>query len=195
MTITKAEAAGIAAGLRDVQAGRVQPLADIRRDLQNQAGKADPATDGIHRSNARAMQNRQQAEKRRQPERAEQAAIVQLLESLGAKVYVLGTTRRKGDYQGSMQTPGIGDLYVFLPLHAAARLVHQRHSMALWVEVKAKRGRPSEDQLLFQDWCLASGVHHVLGGLDAVQNWLVDHGWLRESERRHVDGQRTMEGQ
>jgi hypothetical protein len=49
-------------------------------------------------------------------ERAEQSHIVQLLRTVGGQVYVLGTTRRRGDYAGTMQTPGLPDLLAFLPV-------------------------------------------------------------------------------
>ena len=39
-----------------------------------------------------------------------QSDIVKLLETVGAAVYRIGTTRKKTDHQGTMQTPGIPDL-------------------------------------------------------------------------------------
>lgn len=120
--------------------------------------------------------------KPRIPEKAEQAAIVQLLESLGAKVYVIGTKRRKNDYQGTMQTPGIPDLYVSLPVQGT----QTRCLIDLWVEVKAKGGKPSPEQIEFQERCSDADVRHVMGTCDDVQNWLVDHGWLSETQRRHA---------
>lgn len=130
----------------------------------------------VNISNLRAMNNRQ----RQSPEKAEQAAIVQLLESLGAKVYVLGTRRRKGDYQGTMQTPGIPDLYVFLP--------HVRHpqwphapfgATALWIEVKAEGGKLSPEQETFQCLCRNREVGHVVGGLHEVMVFLATGGWIK----------------
>jgi hypothetical protein len=115
---------------------------------------------------------------RRQPERAEQAAIVKLLRSLGATVYVLGTTRRKGDHPGTMQTPGIPDLYVFLPYRLGLGRT------ALWLEVKATNGKPSSAQSDFRRHCKEALHEHVMGTCDDVQNWLVDYGWLPVSQRR-----------
>ena len=43
-----------------------------------------------------------------------QADIVKLLKTVGAAVYRIGTTRKKGDHQGTMQTPGIPDLCAFV---------------------------------------------------------------------------------
>lgn len=116
--------------------------------------------------------------KRQQPERTEQRAIVQLLRSIGASVYVLGTTRRKGDHPGTMQTPGIPDLYVFLP-KTPTRYI----GMAVWIEVKAKRGRPSAAQNEFRRECKALGVSHVLGGVDDVIMFLEDHRYLKATTR------------
>ena len=98
---------------------------------------------------------------RQQPERQEQKAIVRLLQSLGATVYVLGTTRPAGGYMGTCQTPGIPDLYAFLPAGGA-----------LWVEVKATGGRLSPAQLAFRELCASRGVHYVTGGVDSVAAWL-----------------------
>lgn len=43
----------------------------------------------------------------RQVEKPIQAAITHLLGMLGARVYVLGTRRKRGDHQGTRQTPGL----------------------------------------------------------------------------------------
>lgn len=51
----------------------------------------------------------------RLPEKAVQQQIVHLLRSLGAHVYEIGTRRRRQDYPGTMQSPGIPDLVAFLP--------------------------------------------------------------------------------
>ena len=118
--------------------------------------------------------------KRRQPERAIQAQIVHLLKSLGARVYVLGTTRRKGDYQGTMMTAGLPDLMAFLP--------HGRVSGDGWilliVEVKAPKGRMSKPQRDFRENCLCAGVEHIAGGLDEVFSWLIQNKYLRQDQVR-----------
>src|SRR5688572_12867492 len=115
---------------------------------------------------------------RQQPEKQEQAAIVKLLKLLGASVYVIGTVRRKGDYQGSMQTPGIPDLYCVLNFFGKPKPYK-----AVWIEVKAKGGKLSEAQRTFkaETDALAPALYHIVGGIDDVQNWLVDHGWLSET--------------
>jgi hypothetical protein len=133
---------------------------------------------------------------RQQPEKAEQRAIVQLLEALGAKVYVLGTRRRKGDHQGTMQTPGIPDLYFVLPsryktkngkLHSASDAPDDSYATGpthVWVEVKRKGGRRSLAQQEFRNWHIFQQPYYICGTCDDVQNWLVHHRWLSESQRR-----------
>jgi hypothetical protein len=75
------------------------------------------------------------AKKLRVSEKTEQAHGVQLLRSLGAKVYVLGGHRRAGDYQGTMQTEGLPDVEAFLPVRGTRRRVFLK-----W-ECKAVGGR------------------------------------------------------
>ena len=115
---------------------------------------------------------------RRQPEKQEQAAIVKLLRSLGASVYILGTRRPKGDYQGTMQTPGIPDLYAVLPVRAGLP-GHRQLGYALWVEVTAPKGRPTEAQRQFKVESELACIDHLVGGVDTVVNWLTAGGWLK----------------
>lgn len=124
---------------------------------------------------------------RRRPiarERSVQQQIVMLLRSLGSQVYTLGTTRRAGDYHGTMQTPGLPDVMAFLPARG------ERKGRLVMIEVKAPGGRARPDQLAFQDACRATGVAHVLGGLDQVVTWLVDEQYLRADQiaHFHTDG-------
>jgi hypothetical protein len=130
--------------------------------------------------------------KRRQPEREIQQQIVRLLKSLGADVWVLGTTRRRGDYQGTMMTAGIPDLYVVMPEHSwitefgkapeSTRSVATVLPTALWIEVKSPTGRLTAAQKHFQVRCISAGVRHVAGGLDEVYGWLVGNGYLRPDQ-------------
>ena len=113
---------------------------------------------------------------RRHPERDEQASIVRLLRTVGGETWVSGTTRRRGDYQGTMMTPGWPDVVSFLPAPDGGRVL-------LVVEVKGLGGRLRPDQVRFRDCCLAAGIAHVTGGVDAVIAWLVDHDYLN---RNHV---------
>ena len=113
---------------------------------------------------------------RRQPEAAEQHAIVQLLCTVGCQVWTLGTHRRRGDYHGTMQSPGLPDLLAFLP----------RAGGLLCIEVKAKGGRLRPEQETFRNACLACEapwqVHHVVGGLDAVIAYLIALGLLKPEQ-------------
>ena len=113
---------------------------------------------------------------RRQPEAAEQHAIVQLLCTVGCQVWTLGTHRRRGDYHGTMQSPGLPDLLAFLP----------RAGGLLCIEVKAKGGRLRPEQEVFRNACLACEapwqVHHVVGGLDAVIAYLIALGLLKPEQ-------------
>ena len=112
---------------------------------------------------------------RQQPEKQEQAAIVKLLKLLGASVYIIGTKRRKGDYQGTMQTPGIPDLYVFMPVPNTCEPCF----VDVWIEVKAPKGRASEAQQAFQQHCANADVRHLVGGIDVVTEWLRKWGWIK----------------
>jgi hypothetical protein len=114
---------------------------------------------------------------RQQPERAEQAAIVKLLKLLGASVYVIGTKRRKGEYQGTMQTPGIPDLYVVLPSPMRGASGHD--VTPLWIEVKAKAGRLSAAQRRFHVESQQVRIPHLIGGIDVVSDWLRQGGWIK----------------
>ena len=114
--------------------------------------------------------------RRQQPEKAEQAGIVKLARSLGGRVYVLGTRRRAGDYQGTMQTPGIPDLLVFLPDSWIQRTAPSYRQV--WIEVKAAKGRLSDDQATFQGLCAMAGVDHVVGGVTEFCGWLIREGYL-----------------
>ena len=116
---------------------------------------------------------------RRQPERAEQRAIVQLLSTVGCRVFVLGTTRPRGDFHGTCQSPGLCDLLAFLPNGGGV----------LFVEVKAKGGRLRPEQEVFRNASLACEApwqaHHVVGGLDHVIAYLVRLGLLTANQVPH----------
>lgn len=129
----------------------------------------------------------------RQPERAEQEAVKRLLAALGAKFYVAGVTRKKGDYQGTMQTPGLPDLpLVFLPRFKLGDL-SDPHLMYQLVVVeckspaaaKTKWGGLSPFQREAKAYCLGAGVPYVHGDLDAIIGWLIDHSYLKPSQVPH----------
>jgi len=109
-------------------------------------------------------------------EKIVQRHIVQALRTVGATVYVLGTTRPTGDHPGTCQTPGVGDVLAFLPPSPKDGFGQQ-----LWVEVKATGGRLSEAQKGFRDCCHLAGVPHLVGGLDVVLAYLQAKGYIREA--------------
>lgn len=111
---------------------------------------------------------------RRVSERTEQANIVALLKRVGADVYVLGTVRRRGDHQGTMQSPGLPDLYAFVPSPRAPGL-----RSTVWIEVKANGGRLRPAQSRFRHLCGVSNHWHIVGGLDTVIAWLKERGAVR----------------
>jgi len=119
----------------------------------------------------------------RHPERVEQNAILRLISSLGGCAWVLGTTRRRGDYQGTMQTPGVADVYGVLP--ARPPFTSEATELAFWVEVKAKGGRLRPEQKVFREHCLAAGVEHIVGGVDAFIAWCITRGYLRADQVAH----------
>lgn len=111
----------------------------------------------------------------RVPERVEQQHIVQLIRSIGGAVYVLGTTRRRGDYPGTMQTPGIPDLYAILPVTYES----------VWIEVKAEGGMLRPEQQQFRELCEKGHVAHIVGGLSTVLAWLVERSYVRDQQAPH----------
>ena len=126
------------------------------------------------------------ARPRRQPEQAEQRAIVQLLRSLGAEVYVFGTKRPRGDHPGTMQSPGIPDVEAFIPRPRVSGPLSDRPMRRLVkIEVKAAGGRLRPAQAVYQQRCQEAGIAHVVGGLDVVIAWLCDHGYARRDQFGH----------
>lgn len=113
------------------------------------------------------------------PEKAEQSHIVQLLRSLGGTVYVLGTRRRKGDFAGTMMTPGLPDLQAFLP---DSRFVPATTFRLVFVEVKASSGRLRPEQRELQTLCQQAGIDHIVGGYNAVIAWLLERGYVRRDQ-------------
>lgn len=121
---------------------------------------------------ARAAKRKGQAEERKGD---------QLIASLGArgKVVRIGTTRRAGDFQGTMQTPGIADRVYFV------RPVGGGKTRAFWWECKAGTGRLSPAQREFRAWCEAAGWDHVVGDFGELVRWLVREGLLPATSVAH----------
>lgn len=120
-------------------------------------------------------------------EKVLQQQIVRFLCNLGARVYVSGTVRRTGDYQGTMQTPGIPDVEAWLPLAPGVASPHARSRVVLKVECKAAGGQLSAAQESYRQLCLEGpvGLHHVVGGLDDVIAWAIDQGYVKAENMPH----------
>jgi hypothetical protein len=125
------------------------------------------------------------------PEKDVQRDVIQLLVAVGCRysakhetdIYVLGTRRPRslpGLGHHTFQTPGISDLWVFLPAPRCPRPGMLLAPRAVWIEVKAEDGRPSDAQIRFQQQCCDRGIAHVTGGVAEVQAFLIQHGFLKE---------------
>lgn len=121
-------------------------------------------------------------------EKVEQAHIVQFARSLGGMVYVLGNHRRAGDYQGTMQTPGLPDLWIWLPPGArrteTGGTVHLP-PMALWWEVKAARRQRRREQIVFGEQCQMAGTPYGYGTFDAFIGFMAEHGRIHANQVPH----------
>jgi hypothetical protein len=146
-----------------------------------------------------------------QHEKFEQSNGVDLLTKIGAKVYILGTRRPSGkpcprcgtfvrEHQGTCQTPGISDVFAFLPARGPTPCEHctrdhvceahegqrRRASRLLLVwEAKSQTGKPSEAQKEFLALCAAADVAHVLGDLNQLVGWLIGHGYVKADQIPH----------
>lgn len=121
-------------------------------------------------------------------EKDEQLAIRKLMLSLGAKEYVLGTKRRKTDFHGTMQTPGIADLQFFLPEKRARFDAGANRLMRRLVVVEAKRergGRFSPEQIEYRELCAAAGVDYIGGCVNDVITWLMREGYVKRDNIPH----------
>ena len=111
----------------------------------------------------------------RVPEKAEQAAIVKLLWTVGANVYVLGHPSPDDGraHRGTGQTKGLPDLMAFVPNRERGG-----HDL-LMIEAKAKGGRLSPAQRAFERSCVDADVAHIVGGVDIVIAWLRRRGLVK----------------
>ena len=112
-------------------------------------------------------------------EKTIQAQVVRLLRGCGADVYVVGTVRRRGDYQGTMQSAGLPDLLAFVPAGPGR---HDRTLVA--IEVKRPGGDPLKklrpEQREFRAQCGRADVPHICGGVDEVLAFLQTRGLVKE---------------
>lgn len=122
-------------------------------------------------------------------EKVEQLGIRKLMLQLGAEEYVLGTKRRKTDFHGTMQTPGIADLQFFLPekrtrfdVDGETRLTRR----LVIIEAKREKGsRFSPEQIAYGELCVAAGVDYIGGCLNDVIAWLVRENYLNPKNLPH----------
>lgn len=124
------------------------------------------------------------AQKLRVSEKAEQAHGVQLLRAIGATVYVLGGHRRKGDYQGTMQTEGLSDVEAFLPPRFDPTARKMRRLFLKW-ECKVVGGRLRPAQKIYQQLCEDADVAHLVGPFDALIAWLAARDYVKASAFPH----------
>ena len=118
-----------------------------------------------------------------------QADIVKLLKTVGAAVYKIGTKRKKGDHQGTMQTPGIPDLLAFVRTTSCFRMSAwtslqvspgRVSTVQLWIEVKRPGGTMQRRRTrAFRVRALEAGCEHVTGGVDEVLDWLKARGVVK----------------
>ena len=104
-----------------------------------------------------------------------QANIVTLLETVGAAVYKIGTKRKKGDHQGTMQTAGIPDLVRVRECSALTITVSPHRDVILvqlWIEVK----RPGEDMSDAASWRF-NGTHALNSGCEHVSRRRLRGRW------------------
>jgi hypothetical protein len=119
-------------------------------------------------------------------EKAEQAQILTLVAALGGVAYVLGTRRAqfcgvcggRNQDQGTRQTPGIADLLVILPPAPTTYAQPGTPWVPIWIEVKGRGGSLSLEQVAFKRYCDDCKHPHIVGGLDAVVEFLEQRGWL-----------------
>lgn len=134
---------------------------------------------------------------RSKPEAAEQEKLRRLLLAMGAKFWIAGTTRKKGDHPGTMMTPGLPDVpFVFLPRRVGmidSELRKERFTLydLLVVEMKSpveyrkkEHGR-SKEQIEFAHYCELAGINYVCGDFDVVVRWFIKHGYLRADQVPH----------
>jgi hypothetical protein len=117
----------------------------------------------------------------RVPEKAVQQQICTLIRSVGGRVWAIGTTRARGDYPGTRQTPGLPDLIAFVRLPGDLLPAWA----CVFIECKAEGGRLRPEQIEFRERCLASGMHHLVGGLDDVIAWLCARGVCKADQFPH----------
>lgn len=96
------------------------------------------------------------ARRQKPREKSVQVRVIATFKAHGGVVASLSQPR------ASMQTPGIADLYVFLP----------RRRRTVWWETKRPGGKQSKEQIEFERLCRACGHDYGLGGPAEVETYL-----------------------
>lgn len=113
-----------------------------------------------------------------------------LLRHLGAVVYVLGTTRKRGDHPGTMQTAGLPDLLAFVPYEHGEQ---RRGERLLVLEVKVPPNTTTDAQNEFALHCHDAGVAYVAGPFAAVVRWALAEGLLEgDADKWWIPRRRLM---
>jgi hypothetical protein len=122
-------------------------------------------------------------------EKVEQRNTVDLLTRIGAKVYEIGRPRQQKCHAcgaqskdlGTRQTPGIPDLFVFLPIgRSNGPIARPRY---VWIEMKRQGATESDlttEQKEFREFCRERSITRIDGAFDKVVDWLASHGFVRE---------------
>jgi hypothetical protein len=91
-------------------------------------------------------------------EKETQRAVVRLFMAAGCRVYSLSQPR------STMQTEGLGDLWVFCP----------RRRTAWWWETKRPGGKLRPEQREFREQCEGTGVRYGVGGVEEAEALLIE---------------------
>jgi hypothetical protein len=106
--------------------------------------------------------------------------------TIGGTVMTLGRPARADDvHKGTRQTPGLPDLYIFLPqaVRDAPHSCFQWPAHTLWVEVKraGTRDTRSKAQKDFAALCAATKTPYLWGDLDTFLHYLLERGYVTET--------------
>jgi hypothetical protein len=119
-------------------------------------------------------------------EAVEQEHIKQFIRSVGGSVWVVGTRRPKTDRPGTFQTPGIPDLLAFIPVPDRVGDRMWKRRVFVFIEVKRTKGsRIRQEQHDFRRECQEANVEHIVGSFDAVVQWAIARGVVREENVPH----------
>lgn len=105
---------------------------------------------------------------RRPLESETQRALVALFMACGGIPYSTSQGYRE-DPGGTRCSPGIPDLYVFVP----------RRNLGFWWEVKRPSGKRTWAQIGFAQYCTACGIPYGWGGVEEAKSFLEYRGLMK----------------